>query len=290
GLRMGIYSSPGPKTCGGYLGSYQHEDQDAQSYADWGIDYLKYDWCSYGEIAPKEPSLAEYQKPYQVMRASLNKVNRDILFSFCQYGMGDVWKWGAEIGGNSWRTTGDIEDTWRSMSTIGFNQDKAAPYAQPGHYNDPDMLVVGKVGWGDSQHNTRLTPDEQYTHISLWSLLSSPLLIGCDMGKLDKFTLNLLTNDEVISINQDALGKEARQKVKNENYQVWVKELEGGGRAIGIFNTSEKYQSVSLDVVAEAIKGHSKAIDAWTQKPITGFSGQTTFKIPPHGVKLIKVY
>lgn len=290
GLRMGIYSSPGPRTCGGYLGSYQHEDQDAKTYADWGIDYLKYDWCSYGEIAPRHPNLEEYKKPYQVMRASLNYVPRDILFSFCQYGMGDVWKWGAEVGGNSWRTTGDIEDTWKSMSTIGFGQDKAAPYAQPGHYNDPDMLVVGKVGWGDSQHNTRLTPDEQYTHISLWSLLSAPLLIGCDMGKLDKFTLNLLTNDGVLAINQDALGKEARQTVKKDNYQIWVKELENGDKAIGIFNTSEKYQSISLEGVSEVIKGRTKAIDVWTQNPVGRLSDKTIFNIPPHGVKLIRVY
>jgi len=289
GLRMGIYSSPGPRTCGGYLGSYQHEDQDAQTYAAWGIDYLKYDWCSYGQIAPAQPSLDEYKKPYQVMRASLNKVNRDILFSFCQYGMGDSWDWAAEVGGNSWRTTGDIEDTWTSMSTIGFGQDKAAPHAQPGHYNDPDMLVVGKVGWGDSQHNSRLTPDEQYTHISLWALLSSPLLIGCDMGKLDKFTLSLLTNDAVIAINQDALGKEARQVHKSDLYQIWAKELANGDRAIGIFNTSEQYQTITIDAKDELLKGHVKAFDVWTQKSVTGSGNNLTFKIPPHGVKLIRV-
>jgi len=289
GLRMGIYSSPGPRTCGGYLGSYQHEDQDAKTYADWGIDYLKYDWCSYGEIAPRQPTLDEFKKPYQVMRASLNYVPRDILFSFCQYGMGDVWKWGAEVGGNSWRTTGDIEDTWKSMSTIGFGQDKAAPYAQPGHFNDPDMLVVGKVGWGDSQHNSRLTPDEQYTHISLWSLLSSPLLIGCDMGKLDKFTLNLLTNDEVIAINQDALGKEARQALKKDTYQVWLKELHDGGKAVGIFNTSEKYQTITIKLNDIGAGGYKKVRDAWQQKTLAGNGQVFTAKVAPHGVTLVKL-
>ena len=289
GLRMGIYSSPGPRTCGGYLGSYQHEDQDAQTYANWGIDYLKYDWCSYGEIAPASPSLDEYKKPYQVMRASLDKVHRDILFSFCQYGMGDSWNWAAEVGGNSWRTTGDIEDTWASMSQIGFGQDKAAPHAQPGHFNDPDMLVVGKVGWGDSQHNSRLTPDEQYTHISLWALLSSPLLIGCDMGKLDKFTLNLLTNDGVLAISQDALGKEARQVRKTDNIQIWVKELENGDKAIGIFNTSDQYQTESLDIKDELFNGHLKTFDVWTMHSIIPSAGKFNFKIPPHGVKLIRV-
>ena len=223
------------------------------------------------------------------MRASLNYVPRDILFSYCQYGMGDVWKWGGEAGGNSWRTTGDIEDTWKSMSDIGFSQDKAAPYAQPGHYNDPDMLVVGKVGWGTSQHNSRLSPDEQYTHISLWSMLSAPLLIGCDMGRLDKFTLNLLTNDAVLAIDQDALGKEARQVVKKENYQIWVKELEGGDKAIGIFNTSDKYQTISFDVKDPLFKGHIKAFDVWTQTSIIPVANKMTFKIPPHGVKLIRL-
>ncbi len=289
GLRMGIYSSPGPRTCGGYLGSYQHEDQDAQTYANWGIDYLKYDWCSYGQIAPASPSLDEYKKPYQVMRASLDKVHRDILYSFCQYGMGDSWNWAAAVGGNSWRTTGDIEDTWSSMSGIGFGQDIAAPHAQPGHFNDPDMLVVGKVGWGDSQHNSRLTPDEQYTHISLWALLSSPLLIGCDMGKLDRFTLNLLTNDGVLAISQDALGREARQVRKTDNIQIWVKELENGDKAIGIFNTSDQYQTESLDIKDELFNGHLKTFDVWTMHSIIPSAGKFNFKIPPHGVKLIRV-
>lgn len=288
GLRMGIYSSPGPKTCGGYLGSWQHEDQDAKTYADWGIDYLKYDWCSYSHVTNPNPGLDDYKKPYQVMRASLDKVHRDILFSFCQYGMGDVWNWGAEVGGNSWRTTGDIEDTWKSMSTIGFGQDKTATGAKPGHFNDPDMLVIGKVGWGESQHNTRLTPDEQYTHISLWSLLSSPLLIGCDLGHLDPFTLNLLTNDEVLAIDQDVLGKQARQVIKKDNCQIWVKELKGGDMAIGIFNISDKYQIITLGAAADLLKGHLKIFDVWTQQSITGGTDKLSFKIPPHGVKLIR--
>jgi hypothetical protein len=185
GLKMGIYSSPGPTTCGGYLGSWQHEGQDARSYNAWGIDYLKYDMCSYRDITGSNPSLDDLKKPYIVMRAALDSVPRDIIYSFCQYGMGDVWKWGATVGGNSWRTTGDINDSWESMSDIGFSQDSISPYAKPGHFNDPDMLVVGKVGWGSSQHDTHLTPDEQYTHISLWSLLSAPLLIGCDLGHVD---------------------------------------------------------------------------------------------------------
>lgn len=289
GLHTGIYSSPGPRTCGGFLGSWQHEDQDAKTYADWGFDYLKYDWCSYSEVTPPHPDLPALKKPYELMRSSLNKVNRDIMFSFCQYGWGDVWKWGAETGGNSWRTTGDIQDTWRSMSDIGFGQDPASPYAGPGHFNDPDMLVVGKVGWGPSLHNSRLTYDEQYTHISLWSLLSAPLLIGCDMGHLDRFTLSLLTNDEVLAIDQDALGKGARQASKTEEQQVWVKELNKGEKAIGFFNTSDKYQTVNLDANDKLLKGFTKARDVWEQKYLIAVNHKYTFKIPPHGVKLIRV-
>ncbi|MES2109569.1 MAG: putative Ig domain-containing protein [Bacteroidota bacterium] len=289
GLKMGIYSSPGPRTCGGYLGSWQHEEQDAKSYGDWGIDYLKYDWCSYSEVTAKNPNLDDMKKPYQVMRAALNKVPRDIMFSFCQYGMGEVWKWGAEVGGNSWRSTGDITDTWESMSTIGFNQTADAPYTQPGHFNDPDMLVVGKVGWGDNQHGTRLTPDEQYTHISLWCLVSSPLLIGCDMGKLDRFTLNLLTNDEVLAIDQDALGKGARQANKTEDYQVWVKDMADGSKAVGLFNTSGKYQTITINRDDEKFKGLTKIRDVWQQKYIISNGNTYSAKVAPHGVMLVRL-
>jgi hypothetical protein len=289
GLRIGIYSSPGPKTCGGYLASWQHEDQDAKTYGGWGIDYLKYDWCSYSQVTDNPPTLEDLKKPYQVMRASLNKIPRDILFSFCQYGMGDVWKWGAEVGGNSWRTTDDIVDTWKSMSTIGFNQIADGPYAQPGHFNDPDMLVVGKVGWGDNQRNSRLTPDEQYTHISLWSLLSAPMLIGCDMGKFDPFTISLLTNDEVIAIDQDALGKEAHQAVKTNDYQVWIKDLEDGGKAVGIFNTSDKYQTITLNRNENDLSGYGKIRDVWQQKYLISIGTNFVTKVAPHGVVLVKL-
>jgi alpha-galactosidase len=289
GLRTGIYSSPGPRTCGGFLGSWQHEDQDAQTYADWGFDYLKYDWCSYTDIEPK-PDLPALKKPYHVMQASLGKVNRDIMFSLCQYGWGDVWEWGADVNGNSWRTTGDIQDTWQSMSTIGFNQMAASKHAQPGHFNDPDMLVVGKVGWGPSLHNTRLTFDEQYTHISLWSLLASPLLIGCDMGHLDPFTLSLLTNDEVLAIDQDALGKGAYQYVKGDGFEIWIKELKDGGMGIGFFNTSDKYRQVGLDKNDNAIKGFTKFRDVWQQKYIlTTGSNMVSGNVAPHGVLLVRV-
>ena len=232
GLKAGLYSSPGPWTCGGCVGSWQHEQLDAQQYADWGFDYLKYDWCSYGDVV-QGSGVAYYEKPYQVMRAALDKVPRDIVFSFCQYGMGNVWEWGAKTGGNSWRTTGDITDTWPSLCRNGFSQNDLAPFAGPGHWNYPDMLIVGQVGWGPSLHPTRLTPNEQYTHISLWCLLSSPLLIGCDMTKLDAFTLGLLSNDEVLAVDQDSLGRQATRVSQEDSggglEQRFGRRLESGG-------------------------------------------------------------
>ncbi len=244
GLKLGIYSSPGPKTCAGYEASWKHEAQDAATYARWGVDYLKYDWCSYGEIA-RNPDRAGLMKPYLVMRKGLDECSRDIVFSLCQYGMGDVWKWGAEVGGNCWRTTGDITDNWGSMAGIGFGQDGHEKYAGPGHWNDPDMLVVGKVGWGPSLHPTHLKPDEQITHISLWCLLSSPLLIGCDMSSMDPFTLALLTNDEVLAINQDPLGKPAGRISKSGQTEVWARPV-FDGTAVGLFNRGSQPAKVKV--------------------------------------------
>lgn len=286
GLKFGIYSSPGPTTCGGYLGSWQHELQDARSYGNWGIDYLKYDLCSYRNLPGFEPSLDALQKPYIVMRAALDSVPRDIIFSFCQYGMGDVWTWGASVGGNSWRTTGDINDSWESMSDIGFNQDKMAPFAEPGHFNDPDMLVVGRVGWGSNQHDTHLTPDEQYTHISLWCLLSSPLLIGCDLGHVDNFTLNLLTNDEVLAIDQDSLGISARRILKTDSFEVWEKKLADGGVAVGLFNMTSRYLAIPLDRGELGLTRYNRIRDLWRQKILS--PKDLLEKIPPHGVRLLK--
>lgn len=290
GLKIGIYSSPGTLTCGGFLGSYQHEAQDAKTYGNWGIDYLKYDWCSYGQIAPAKPSLEDYQKPYILMRKAITESRRDILFSFCQYGMGDVWKWGATVGGNSWRTTGDISDSWQSMSGIGFSQAEMSAYSQPGHFNDPDMLVVGKVGWGPSLHNTQLSPDEQYTHISLWSLLSAPLLIGCDMNQLDDFTLNLLTNEEVLEIDQDALGKGAAKVLDKNGIQVWVKELKDGNKAIGIFNLADKATQASVSFSEIGLPGLLKLRNLWKQQDLGVFKDSFKAAIPAHGVILLKTH
>jgi len=289
GLKIGIYSSPGPLTCGGYLGSWQHEQQDAQTWADWGIDYLKYDWCSYGQIAPQKPSLDEMKKPYQVMRAALSNINRDIVYSLCQYGMGDVWTWGEEVGGNLWRTTGDITDTWESLHDIGFQQAKSSPYARPGHWNDPDMLIVGWVGWSARLHQTRLSASEQYTHISLWAMLSAPLLIGCDLSRIDAFTYNLLANDEVLAIDQDAVGKQAVPVIQNKDVQIWVKELSDGSRAVAVFNLTEQASKVSFDWSDLGLSGYSKVRDVWRQQDLGKFGKSFSTEVNGHGVQLFRV-
>ncbi len=289
GLKFGIYSSPGPLTCGGYTASYQHELKDAKSYASWGIDYLKYDWCSYGQYA-KDRSIDELKKPYVIMNEALKKIDRDIVYSLCQYGMGNVWEWGESVGGSLWRTTGDITDTWKSLSTIGFSQVLNASFAGPGHWNDPDMLVVGWVGWGPNLHPTKLTPDEQYTHISLWCLLSSPLLIGCDLTRLDDFTLNLLTNDEVLEIDQDPLGKQATPKIINDNIQVWVKELEDGNKAVGIFNLGSETMKFNLNFSDIGIKTNVRVRDLWRQRDLGSFKDKFETSVTSHGVVLIKIF
>lgn len=312
GLKAGLYSSPGPWTCGGCVGSWQHEQQDAEVYARWGFDYLKYDWCSYGDIVSREnpaPKDARWDKgakdsasaiyPYDVMGKFLREQPRDIVFSLCQYGNADVWKWGGAVNGNCWRTTGDIVDLWGktdqnwqgSVTSIGFVQDKAAPYAKPGNWNDPDMLVVGQVGWG-KLHPSRLTPDEQYSHISLWCLLSAPLLIGCDMTKLDDFTLNLLENDEVLALDQDPLGKQATCALKDGDVRVYLKELEDGGRVIGFFNLGVAPLQKEFGALMQfGIAGKQRVRDLWRQQDVPDVdtvTGTLSVTIPPHGVVLYK--
>jgi alpha-galactosidase len=305
GLKAGLYSSPGPWTCDGCTGSWQHEEQDAETYAKWGFDYLKYDWCSYGGIASGKmtnalnvplygqtaTNLEGAVYPYRVMGNFLREQKRDMVYSLCQYGMADVWNWGGSVGGNCWRTTGDIVDTWRSMSGIGFKQDKAAPFAKPGNWNDPDMLIVGQVGWGNP-HPTRLSADEQYTHISLWCLLSAPLLIGCDMEKFDEFTLNLLSNDEVLALDQDALGKEATCVLTNGDVRIYEKQLEDGGRAIGFFNLGVKPVNLEFNQFAQiGLSGKQHVRDLWRQKNLADLDTVGSIlllTVPAHGVVLCK--
>lgn len=292
GLKMGIYSSPGPKTCAGFEASWQHEQQDAEQYAKWGIDYLKYDWCSYSQIAGSGDSrklpVESLQKPYYLMRDALANTSRDIVFSLCQYGMGNVWEWGAKVGGNCWRTTDDITDTWGSMTGNGFGSAGKERFAKPGHWNDPDMLVVGKLGWGRLRP-TRLTPNEQYTHISLWCLLSSPLLIGCDMSQLDDFTLSLLSNDDVLAVSQDPLGRQASRISQDGDLEIWAKDMEDSSKAVGLFNRGEGEASIELKWSQLGMSGKHRVRDLWRQKDLGAFPNSYETPVPRHGVILLRV-
>jgi alpha-galactosidase len=293
GLKVGIYSSPGTKTCAGYTGSYLYEKQDAEQYAKWGIDYLKYDWCSYGSIAGINPSLDALKKPYQVMKAALDASGRDILFSLCQYGMGSVWQWGASVGGNSWRVAGDVNDSWASVSSIFEKLNDTASYAGSGHWNDPDILVVGDVGWGRA-HSNGLTPAEQTTQVSLWCMCSAPLIVGCDLSKLDNFTTALLTNDEVIDIDQDPLGK-AASKIPldpdtSDGHEIWERPLADGSIAVAMVNTTTAPLNISLKWADLGLPSSDQPVrDLWLHLDLGNIEVGYTASVPAHGTVLLKI-
>jgi alpha-galactosidase len=275
GLKLGIYSSPGPRTCAGYPGSYGHEEQDAKQWASWGIDYLKYDWCS-ARAVYKE---SELWQVYQKMGDALANSGRPIVYSLCEYGLGNVQTWGPAVGANLWRTTGDISDHWESMSKIGFNQNDLAPYAAPGHWNDPDMLEIGNGG---------MTDEEYRTHMSLWSLLSAPLLAGNDLRSMSQATKDILLNRDVIAIDQDSLGKQATRIAKDGDQQIWVKSLADGGIAVGVFNLGSTEASITLKANDLKLSDSAHARDVWGKKRVSFKNGTYTAKVPSHGVLLLR--
>jgi alpha-galactosidase len=290
GLKIGIYSSPGPRTCQQrFAGSYQHEAQDAKTWSKWGFDYIKYDWCSYSDVEPNRDSLPGLKKPYAMMRSILDSLDRDFVFSLCQYGWGNVWTWGSDVGGNLWRVTGDITDTWASMSAIGFAQTGHERYAGPGHWNDTDMLVVGKVGWGSNLRDTKLTPNEQLTHISLWALQAAPLIIGADLSQADAFTINLLGNPEVLAVNQDVLGKAAGRTLQSRRTEVWSRPLSNGTVAVGLFNRDVVAQPVTVKWADLGLRGEQPVRDLWQRKDLGTKRDELSAVVPRHGVVLLAV-
>ena len=293
GLKIGLYSSPGPLTCGRCTGSWGFEEIDARTYADWGYDYLKYDWCSYGGVAVGEPETPlYYQAPYLKMGRALQAQKRDIVFSICQYGMKHVSQWGGAVGGQCWRTTSDITDKWGSLRPIVTMQEGLEHFAKPGNWNDPDMLIVGWVGWGPKLHPTALTPNEQYSHITWWSLLGSPLLIGCDLTKLDAFTKGLLTNPEVLEVNQDPLGKTAARVLGDddrEEWEVWARPLADGSVALGVFNVSPQKREIVVDLAGIGLTGEWKVRDLWRcrdEQPVRSYYRVTLPSHAPHFIRL----
>lgn len=265
-----------------YSGKYSFAAQDARQWAEWGLDYLKFDWNPHDWYSMKE------------MHDELEKCGRDIVYSLSNSALLPMASEYVKYA-NCWRTTGDIRDSWKSISGIGFGRNSSwAPYSGPGHWPDGDMLVIGNVGWGRKYHYTNLTPDEQYTHITLWAMQASPLLIGCDMAVADKFTKSLLCNNEVIDINQDPLGYAATKIYGNSSYATYFKPLEDGSLAIAMFNLSETPQKIGFTPRAIGVIGNKITVrDVWRQKDvaeITNDRNRFDTEVPPHGVVLVRVF
>jgi alpha-galactosidase len=285
GLKFGIYSSPGPKTCAKYEGSYGHEEQDAATYAAWGVDFLKYDLCGLRAIMdlydpdPRK-AYAIMRDAYVKMHQALVKTGRPIVYSICQYGVDNVWEWGADVGGNLWRTTDDISDSFRSMALIGFAQAGLEKYAGPGHWNDPDMLEIGNGG---------MSADEYRTQMSLWAILAAPLLAGNDLSKMDETTRSILMNKEVIAVDQDSLG---RQGFRLAPLQTWVRPLSGGAKALAVFNfvTDDVPQPVTVSFKDLGFTGPVHARDLWTHKDLGLLTDSVTVTPAKGGVVMLRVW
>jgi alpha-galactosidase len=300
GLKAGIYTSPGALTCAGFYGSWQHEAQDAARFVEWGFDFLKYDWCSYSETPrPRpDPEMARRQRPYRLMGGILKQQPRDIVFNLCQYGMGEVWKWGAEVGGHSWRTTGDLglekNERLPGFYAIGFKNAEHAEYAGPGRWNDPDYILIGYVG---NAHNieeppkpTALTRHEQYSYMSMWVLMAAPLFYSGDITRLDPFTLNVLNNAEVIAVDQDVLGRQGRIVRKTDDEFVLVKPMEDGSIAVGLFNLSEARRDITVTAADLGVSGRQRVRDLWRWKDIGTIADAYTASVARHGVMLVRMW
>jgi len=289
GLKLGIYSSPGAKTCARFESSLDHEQQDAQTYADWGVDYLKYDLCSYRTVmeaqAPNDPA-AQYKlmrQAYEKMHQAILKTGRPMVYSLCQYGWDSVWDWGPSVGANLWRTTGDISANFDRMSTIGRSQAGLAKFAAPGHWNDPDMLEVG---------NGKLTHDENATHMTLWAMLAAPLIAGNNLTQMTPDTAAILMNKEVIAIDQDALGKQGDRIYAEGPIEIWTKPLKNGSKAIAVFNftdTPSEMRGIGLHLKEAGFKGQVSARDVWAAKDLGKIGDDYKFSLPKHGVVLLVV-
>jgi alpha-galactosidase len=293
GLKIGIYSGPGTKTCGGYPASLGHEEQDANMYAGWGFDYLKYDLCSFipdvmrkqypdDKAAQMKLMVAAYEKMGAALQAATAKTGRPIVFSLCQYGWDAVWEWAPALGGNLWRTTGDIEARWQSIYDIASQQSGLESYAGPGHWNDPDMLEVG---------NGKLSLAENRTHFSWWAMLAAPLLAGNDLPNMKPEIKAILTNKDVIAIDQDALGKQGKKAYSDGEVEVWTRELSGGAMAIAVINVgSDRYSThpFHLDLARLGLHGAQSGKNLWTGKEVT-LEDKQPIELPSHDILLVRI-
>ena len=289
GLKIGIYSGPGPKTCAGYAGSWGHEEQDAQLYASWGIDYLKYDLCSFipdvmQKQAPDDMAaqMRLMHEAYDKMGKALKATGRPILYSFCQYGWDAVWEWAPALGGNLWRTTGDIEPHWDRVYTILEQQAGLESYAGPGHWNDPDMLEVG---------NGKLSLDENRAHFSMWAIFAAPLLAGNDLTQMKPEIKAILTNRDVIAIDQDRLGQQGSRIYTDGEMEVWTRHLEGGALAVAVLNAGDNRYSTHpfhLSLAKLGLHGTQQGKNLWTGKEVE-LTENMPLEIAGHDVLLVRI-
>jgi alpha-galactosidase len=289
GLKIGIYSGPGAKTCAGFAASLDHEAQDAQLYASWGIDYLKYDLCSFRDDVMNKQAPSDKAQQMRLMIASYDKMGkalkesgRPIVYSLCQYGWDAPWEWAPALGGNLWRTTDDVQANWRSIVDIVNQNAGLAKYAGPGHWNDPDMLEVG---------NGKLTLAENRAHFSMWAILAAPLLAGNDLPNMKPEIKSILTNKDVIAIDQDKLGKQGTRIYVDGEVEVWTRHLSGGALAIAILNVgSDRVAShpFHLSLSKLGLKGPEQGKDLWTGKDVT-LTDRQAIELASHDVLLVRV-
>lgn len=287
GLKFGIYSDAGSKTCEGRPGSLGHEYQDARRYAAWGVDYLKLDWCT--------TSTQDARAAYALMRDALNASGRAIVLSICEWGRNQPWLWGKQAGGNLWRTTDDIKDKWEGMIkwpsgdccalSVTAILDKEADlysYAGPGHWNDPDMLEVGNGGMTDTEYRS---------HFSLWCILAAPLIAGNDLRTMRPEIRDILTNKEVIAVDQDSLGSQGRRVLKTGDREVWAKQTHDGSRAVVLLNRGSTETEITAKWEDLGYPGHLGATvrDLWQKKDLGTFKVQFSASVPSHGVVMITV-
>lgn len=286
GLKFGIYSGPGEKTCAGYAGSLNHEAQDAKTYAAWGVDFLKYDLCSMQdqmrrarEEHPEDPLLETHmmEAVYRKMGDALKATGRPIVYSLCQYGLSQPWKFGPGVGAQMWRTTDDINDTYARMIEIAYSQVGLSKFGGPGHWNDPDMLEVGNGG---------MTTDEYKTHMTLWAILAAPLLSGNDLSKMSDTDKAILMNKEVIAIDQDSLGKQGDRIWQSGDFSIWTKPLSGGRTAVAILNGAWDIRDFPVDFAAIGFPEGAKVRDVWEAKDLGTRQGIVNERIPKHAIKL----
>lgn len=291
-LKFGIYTAITARTCSGLEGSYGHEEQDAQAYAAWGVDYVKVDWCE------GEPTEAESYNRYRKMGQALRKAGRPMVYSLSSYSR--PWRWAAAVGGNLWRTSSDIKDNWERMSSIGFSQNGLERFAGPGHWNDPDMLEVGNEGFDDvpgdgarrrasGEKKGGMNYVEYRTHMSLWCILAAPLIVGNDLTKMTLETLAILTNPEVIAVDQDPAGMQGWRVAQEGPLEVWMKPLADGSKAVGLFN--RELGTMPVTVYFRDIEiGESASIrDLWARKDLGVFQEKFSANISSHGAIMIRV-